>query len=158
MKPKHLADVSLIFSCLLVIFLNLQIPVEGLDFCYDGSKEGYRLNSTVMKYVHAPSAVECVFLCVSEDESCRSINFRKASNSDKNCELLKDVDSERPELLLQDEKFDYFLLLDPNRKSPDSLSSNSSTHLWQNSSTNTSPILSCKELLDKNGYVMNCPT
>ena len=68
-----------------------------------------------MKYVHAPSAMECVFWCVREDESCRSINFRKASNHDKNCELLKDVDSDRPELLLQDEKFDYLLLLDPSR-------------------------------------------
>ncbi len=77
--------------------------------------KGYRLNSTVTKYVHARTGVECIFLCMREDKSCRSINFRKISSCDKNCELLRDVDSEKPELLLQDEQFDHYILLGPSR-------------------------------------------
>ena len=68
-----------------------------------------------MKYVHAHTGVECVFLCMREDESCRSVNFRKTSNGDKNCEFLTDVHSERPEFLLKDEQFDHYILLNPSR-------------------------------------------
>jgi hypothetical protein len=75
------------------------------------------LNSKVIKYLHSHSGVQCIFLCVSEDTSCRSINFRKTSNCDKNCELLKDVASERPELLLKNEQFDHYILLNPKRVS-----------------------------------------
>ena len=79
--------------------------------------KGHRLNTTVIKYVHADTGVECVLLCLNEDTSCRSTNFRKTSNSDKNCELLRDVHSEKPDLLLNDDQFDHYQLLDPNRVS-----------------------------------------
>jgi hypothetical protein len=62
----------------------------------------HRLNTTVIKYVHADFGVECVLLCLNEDTSCRSTNFRKTSNSDNNCELLRDVHAEKPDLLLGD--------------------------------------------------------
>ena len=77
--------------------------------------KGHRLNSTVLKYVHAHTGLECIFLCMREDESCRSVNFRKTSNGDKNCEFLTDVHSEKPEFLLKDEQYDYYILLDPSR-------------------------------------------
>jgi hypothetical protein len=78
---------------------------------------GRRLNSTVMKYVHALTGPECVLLCMIEDKTCRSVNFRKTSNDDKNCELLPDVYTERTDLLLEDRQFDYLVLLDANRVS-----------------------------------------
>ncbi|CAB4031676.1 Hypothetical predicted protein, partial [Paramuricea clavata] len=84
--------------------------------------KGHRLNTTVIKYVHADFGVQCVLLCLNEDTSCRSTNFRKTSNSDKNCELLRDVHSEKPDLLLEDVQFDHFQLLDPNRKPPEPVS------------------------------------
>ena len=52
-----------------------------------------------------------------EDKSCRSINFRKISNCEKNCELLADVDSEKPDLLLVDANYDYYVLLERSRVS-----------------------------------------
>ena len=79
--------------------------------------KGYRLNGTVIKFVDASSAVECVLRCVNEDETCRSINFRKNSNCGRNCEFLNDIASEKPDLLVQDEKFDYYVLLNPRRVS-----------------------------------------
>jgi hypothetical protein len=79
--------------------------------------KGHRLNTTVIKYIHAHTGVECVLLCLNEDTSCRSTNFGKTSNSDKNCELLRDVHSEKPDLLLNDDQFDHYQLLDPNRVS-----------------------------------------
>ena len=54
-------------------------------------------------------------LCMTEEKSCRSVNFRKISNCEKNCELLEDVASETPDGLVQDEQFDHLLLLDANR-------------------------------------------
>ena len=71
----------------------------------------------MIKYVHAVNGVECVLLCLNEDASCRSTNFRKTSNSEKNCELLRDVHAEKPDLLLGDVQFDHYQLLDPNRVS-----------------------------------------
>ena len=56
-------------------------------------------------------------LCKTEEKSCRSVNFKKISNCDKNCELLEDVASEKPKYLLEDEQFDHYLLLDANRVS-----------------------------------------
>ena len=50
-------------------------------------------------------------LCMTEEKSCRSVNFRKMSNCNKNCELLEDVASETPNRLVQDDQFDHFLLL-----------------------------------------------
>ena len=76
--------------------------------------KGHRLNTTVIKHVHAVTGVQCVLLCLSEDTSCRYINFRKTSNSDKNCELLRDIHSEKPDLLLKDAQFDHYQLLYPN--------------------------------------------
>jgi hypothetical protein len=57
--------------------------------------------------------------CVLEDESCRSVNFRKTSTYEgkENCEFLHAVDSENPELLYKDENFDYYILLQPKRVS-----------------------------------------
>jgi hypothetical protein len=39
-QSSRLASVFLRFSLLSLIFLNLQTFGEGLDFCFDGSKEG----------------------------------------------------------------------------------------------------------------------
>lgn len=51
--------------------------------------------------------------CIHHGEPCRSVNFGNAPNVDTNCEFLADVDSERPDLLLKDEKYDYYVYLDP---------------------------------------------
>ena len=78
---------------------------------------GHRLNTAVMKYVDAHTGPECVLLCLTKEKSCRSVNFRKASNCQKNCELLEDVASEKPKLLVRNKEFDHYLLLDDNRVS-----------------------------------------
>lgn len=96
----------LIILVLFFVFITFNIFIKG-----------NRLNSTVIKYVHTNTGLQCIFLCVQLDKSCRSINFRKISNGEKNCELLRDVHSEKPDLLLNDDQFDYYLLLDPNRVS-----------------------------------------
>ena len=84
---------------------------------YFSLHKGYRLNSTVIKHTHALSGVECVLLCMQEDELCRSTNFKKKQLScDKNCEFLEDVGSEIPDQLIKDEKYDYYVLLEPKRK------------------------------------------
>ena len=58
--------------------------------------------------------------CLLQDESCRSANFRKNETCEerKNCELLHTVDSEEPdEYLKNDENFDYYVLVKPERVS-----------------------------------------
>lgn len=74
----------------------------------------------MIKIVHAESGADCVLQCLLEDESCRSVNFWKHSdnyNTTHNCELLKYIDSEIPDLLYEDVDFDYLVLLQPNRVS-----------------------------------------
>ncbi len=81
--------------------------------------QGYRLDTKVIKYVHAESGVDCIIQCMLQDKSCRSANFRKTvtCGGNENCELLKAVDSEEPGSLKQDENFDYYILLEPDRVS-----------------------------------------
>ena len=81
--------------------------------------KGHRLNSTVINYTHAHAGLDCIFLCVRDSKTCRSVNFLKTSNSDNNCEFLKDISSEKPNLVLNDSslRYDYYILLNPNRVS-----------------------------------------
>ena len=68
------------------------------------------MNRTVVKYIRARTGVECVMKCVDQSRFCRSINFKKHSNCEKNCEFLEDVSSKKPELLLEDQSYDYYIL------------------------------------------------
>ena len=79
--------------------------------------KGHRLNSTVIKYTHAYTGIECIMKCMDEDKSCRSVNFLKKTNFENNCEFLQDISSEKLDLLLESENYDYYILLSPNRVS-----------------------------------------
>ena len=79
--------------------------------------KGRRLNSTVINYTHADTALSCIFHCARDNYYCRSINFNLKSNSERNCEFLKDVSTEKPRLLLEDEHYDYYILTNRNRVS-----------------------------------------
>lgn len=85
--------------------------------------KGHRFDSEVIKIVHAQSGLDCILQCVLQDKSCRSANFRKRSviNETENCQLLYRIDSENPKFLQKDERFDYLILLQPNRVSNISL-------------------------------------
>ena len=83
---------------------------------------GRRLDApdSVIKSVHAKSGVDCIVLCLQEDPSCRSANFKKTETCGeiRNCELLKTVDSEEPAgSLKEDADFDYYILVNPDRVS-----------------------------------------
>ena len=75
------------------------------------------MDSDVVKSIHARSGQECIFQCVLQDESCRSVNFGKTSTCEENCEFLSAVASENPEQLHKNEQFDYYILLQPTRSS-----------------------------------------
>ncbi|CAB4013612.1 Transposon Ty3-I Gag-Pol, partial [Paramuricea clavata] len=78
-----------------------------------------------------------------QDKSCRSANFRKTCGGEENCELLKTVDSEEPTgSLKQDDNFDYYILLQPDRKPKDPVSSNSPAPITQTLSI--TDLSSCK--------------
>ena len=79
---------------------------------------GRRLNSAVSKTISAKSAVDCILQCMLQDDSCRSVNFRKISIHEENCVFLVDINSEmKPELLEKDDDYDYLVLLEPSRVS-----------------------------------------
>ena len=79
--------------------------------------KGYRFNSTVRNYTYARTGVDCVMECVVYGKSCRSVNYNKASDFDKNCEFLQDVSWEKPDLLLKNESYDHYILLNcPNTR------------------------------------------
>ena len=81
--------------------------------------EGHRFDGEVIEIIHAQSGLDCILQCVFQDKSCRSVNFRKISfiNETENCQLLYRIDSEKPQLLYKDERFDYLMLLQPERVS-----------------------------------------
>ena len=84
------------------------------------SFKGHRLNSTVIKFTHANTGAECVMKCMLEDESCRSVNFLKDANCEKNCEFLRDISTD-PNVLLPNDIYDYYILLSSNKVSVNSL-------------------------------------
>ncbi|CAB3993826.1 Hypothetical predicted protein [Paramuricea clavata] len=115
------------FSKSITFFLLLILPLKG-----------YRLDTTVIKYVHAKSGVDCILQCMLQDKSCRSANFRKTptSGGKQNCELLKTVDSEEPPGKLEnDQNFDYYKLLQPERKPEDAVSSSTCPQVAETIST-----------------------
>ena len=63
------------------------------------------------------SGAECILLCMLEDECCQSVNYRKSCAGQKNCELLRTLASEKPEVLEKDVNFDHYVLLQPKRVS-----------------------------------------
>ncbi|CAB3993730.1 Hypothetical predicted protein [Paramuricea clavata] len=80
---------------------------------------------------------------IKRDKSCRSANFRKTSTfgEQENCELLKTVDSEEPPgSLKSDGNFDYYKLLQPERKPEDLVSSSIPPRIEQKISTTNSAI------------------
>ena len=79
--------------------------------------KGQRLNTTLINATHARTGLECIIQCLFENKSCRSVNFHKEKN-ESNCEFLRNVSSEEPaDLLFPDDRYDYFILLTPNRVS-----------------------------------------
>ena len=61
--------------------------------------------------------LECAMKCADQSRFCRSVNFKKYSNFEKNCEFLEDVSSEKPQLLLKNESYNYYILTNPVRVS-----------------------------------------
>ena len=73
----------------------------------------------MIKHVHAESGPDCMLQCMLQEILCRSANFRKTcGGKSRNCELLETLDSEEPaETLKDDENFDHYILLQPERVS-----------------------------------------
>ena len=79
---------------------------------------GQRLNTTVHKRFNASSKFDCGFHCY-DNTCCRSVNFRNIPSEDgrENCELLHAVGREEPGNLQQNETYDYFIMVQPERVS-----------------------------------------
>ncbi|XP_028416275.1 uncharacterized protein LOC114540203 [Dendronephthya gigantea] len=125
------------FSLLMLIFLIVQNFGDGLDFCFDGSKEGYRFNHGHIENIHAKSGAECAFKCAGT-KGCRSVNYKKQRSCEEmeNCELLAEVESNTSPLI-KDKDYDHYLLLNCDGKPLDPTSSSSPTQ-----STTTTPTCS----------------
>ena len=93
-----------------IIFSLLIFPVKFA---------GRRLDYPVLKHLRTNSGPECIFMCVTEHDCCRSVNYGKKPHSggEKNCQLLLGLASEKPDLLINDTNFHHYILLQPNRVS-----------------------------------------
>lgn len=76
------------------------------------------MNYSITKFIHAKSGPECVLHCMHQDECCQSVNYRVFScDGQENCELLHGLAAELPDLLIEDQNFDHYALLNPVRVS-----------------------------------------
>ena len=78
---------------------------------------GYRLNTTLWMMKNVSSKVECVIECVNEP-CCRSINYKKNSHNEANCEMLSDVvynTSDPEKVLVKNCSYDYVYLTNPQK-------------------------------------------
>ena len=76
------------------------------------------MDTKVIKYLHAESGLDCILQCMLQEILCRSANFRKTCGGQENCELLESLYKEEPaESLKNDENFDHYILLQPERVS-----------------------------------------
>ncbi|CAB4008412.1 Hypothetical predicted protein [Paramuricea clavata] len=94
-----------------------------------------------------------------QEKLCRSANFRKTCEGQENCELLQSVDSEEPAgSLRNDENFDHYILLQPERKPPISCkdiltkSAGATSGLYKISVDNKMVTVYCEMVLHGGGF------
>ncbi|XP_028408358.1 uncharacterized protein LOC114530936 [Dendronephthya gigantea] len=88
--------------------------IESLDFCFNASLEGFRLNSFVLKKTDVSSKINCILSCVQEP-CCRSLNYRERLPQGQTslCEMLHDVIYNTSAELQKNRFYDYVYLNAP---------------------------------------------
>ncbi|XP_028412100.1 microfibril-associated glycoprotein 4-like [Dendronephthya gigantea] len=90
---------------------------EGLDFCFNSSLEGYKLDARILKTQHASTWINCVIECAKEP-CCRSINYNKTFDlcEEPNCEMLHNLAYNTSDKILQlNPSFDHIYLAQPEK-------------------------------------------
>ncbi|CAB3985424.1 Hypothetical predicted protein [Paramuricea clavata] len=105
----------ILIRCTLLVIVQCQAS-ESLDFCFNSTLEGFRLDATVLKTKGVSQLMECIVEFVNEP-CCRSINYKKDfQNTEANCEMLHDVVYNTSEKVLErNSSYDYVYLLDPQK-------------------------------------------
>ncbi|XP_028401149.1 sushi, von Willebrand factor type A, EGF and pentraxin domain-containing protein 1-like [Dendronephthya gigantea] len=118
MNMHFVVSPSLSYLFFLLLGMLHQTRCEEIEnFCFDGNYEDRRLNNTrVLQYLRSNSGPECVLQCLNRDKCCRSINYKKSSQCEKNCELLSETGAEKPDRLVEDHEYDHYVLLQPSRE------------------------------------------
>ncbi|XP_028412080.1 uncharacterized protein LOC114534804 [Dendronephthya gigantea] len=109
--------VNLVARSILWVAIQHVHSSEGLDFCFNSTLEGYRLDARILKTQHAPTWINCVVECVKEP-CCRSINYNKTFdlNEEPNCEMLHNLVYNTSDKILQlNPSFGYIYLLQPEK-------------------------------------------
>jgi hypothetical protein len=78
---------------------------------------GSRLNTATLTTTHVSGQLDCLIVC-DKELCCRSINFKKESNSDdnQNCEMLHNVVYNTSEKLLEtNAAFDHVYFVSSNK-------------------------------------------
>ncbi|XP_028408473.1 uncharacterized protein LOC114531032 isoform X2 [Dendronephthya gigantea] len=90
---------------------------ECLDFCFNATLEGFRLNSLILKETNVSSQIQCVLSCVQEP-CCRSVNYREILEQDETglCEMLHDVIYNTSAELQKNCSYDHVYLLTPQKE------------------------------------------
>ena len=76
---------------------------------------GYRLNTTVWMVISVFEKMNCVVKCVQEP-CCRSINYKKTSQNETNCEMFHQMVYDTSEKVLERNcSYDYVYLTNPQK-------------------------------------------
>ena len=83
---------AFIIPCALQAINIAEEDAIAVNFCFNSSLEGYRLNMTILMTKVVPHWLKCVLECVKEP-CCRSINYKKTVNLpiESNCEMLHNL-------------------------------------------------------------------
>ena len=76
---------------------------------------GFRLDTTVLMIKVVSKKLDCVMEC-SNEPCCRSINYKKILQNERNCEILHNVVYNTSEnALKKNSSFDYVYLVNPEK-------------------------------------------
>ncbi|XP_028412003.1 EGF-like repeat and discoidin I-like domain-containing protein 3 [Dendronephthya gigantea] len=108
------------FTALITLLISLENTVASVNFCYDSSFEGFRLNTAIHSTALVYDWVDCAGECLKEP-CCRSINFKKEfiSENSRNytCEMLHNVITVPSKHLLEpNSSYDYIFFHNPRKK------------------------------------------
>ncbi|XP_028395829.1 uncharacterized protein LOC114519848 [Dendronephthya gigantea] len=110
------------FSFLVTMYILLvngeNEEIRNINFCFNSSLEGFRLNAIVVMTKYVCQWIDCVRECASEP-CCRSVNYKHISSTENesNCEMLHNVVYNVSEQLLErNSQYDYLYLTSPIKR------------------------------------------
>ncbi|XP_028411402.1 noelin-like [Dendronephthya gigantea] len=112
MLPKLANNFQILFDYLILLCVKASASLDS-SAIFKISTSGHRLTNHVVSERETSNVLECSLYCLRKSSVCKSFNYkaRKREQNFKNCQLNNATKSMNPQNILQDNKYDYYEML-----------------------------------------------